>query len=191
MLQATLNTLTQFSLEIIIVGCLFFFLEKLKPADKSQPFIKQDSKQELALAFLNVLVSIPLFSALVFYIHQHTLSYVLPYQAFNEPIHALPLGIQMFLGAFILDFSTYWRHRFTHHYMWRYHSIHHSAEQINWLTSMRLHPLDIAIAVTFDLTILHILGFNGSGMLASLLLVRTFNYFTHMNLSSPQYMVQN
>ena len=140
MLQATLNTLTQFSLEITIAGCLFFFLERLKPADKNQPFIKKDSKQELALAFLNVLVSIPLFTALVFYIHQYTLSYILPYQAFNEPINALPLGLQMFLGAFILDFSTYWRHRFTHHYMWRYHSIHHSAVQINWLTSMRLHP---------------------------------------------------
>lgn len=172
----------QLAIELMIVGLVFFFVEKIRPAEKNVRFFKDDFKEELSFAFINVIITVPIFAALIYFILKYVVEPLIPYQMFAPQIEQLPILAQVILGAFILDLSTYWRHRFTHHYMWRFHSIHHSAEHLNWLTSMRLHPIDILIAVTFDLTILHFLGFSGAGMAFAVILLKGFNYFTHANI---------
>ena len=43
------------------------------------------------------------------------------------------------------EVGYYWGHRWTHEvpFLWRFHSIDHSAEQIDRLVNTRAHPLDI------------------------------------------------
>ncbi|MFN3701142.1 MAG: sterol desaturase family protein [Alphaproteobacteria bacterium] len=170
------------AVELILVGLIFFGIEKLRPAEKNVKFFKDDFRQELGFALSNTLIAIPVYSLILLGLINFLIAPIIPYQAFNDEINALPLVLQAFFGAFILDFSTYWRHRFTHKYLWRVHSIHHSAEHLNWLTSMRLHPVDVLVAMIFDLTILHLLGFSGAGMVFAILLLKGFNYFTHANI---------
>lgn len=67
--------------------------------------------------------------------------------------------------------------------MWPFHAIHHSAEHLNWLTTLRLHPIDIMIAVIFDFTLLHLAGFDGAGMVFAVIFFKAYNYFTHANLN--------
>lgn len=42
------------------------------------------------------------------------------------------------------DFCVYWGHRLQHRvgWLWRFHSIHHSAEHLDWLAAHREHPVD-------------------------------------------------
>ena len=41
------------------------------------------------------------------------------------------------------DFMSYWAHRWLHTPMlWDYHAIHHSSETMDWLSSLRHHPVD-------------------------------------------------
>jgi sterol desaturase/sphingolipid hydroxylase (fatty acid hydroxylase superfamily) len=42
------------------------------------------------------------------------------------------------------DLFVYWGHRLQHKigFLWRFHSIHHSAEHLDWLAAHREHPLD-------------------------------------------------
>ncbi|MEY2427422.1 MAG: hypothetical protein QOJ40_307 [Verrucomicrobiota bacterium] len=42
------------------------------------------------------------------------------------------------------DLFVYWGHRLQHRvgFLWRFHSIHHSAEHLDWLAAHREHPLD-------------------------------------------------
>jgi sterol desaturase/sphingolipid hydroxylase (fatty acid hydroxylase superfamily) len=44
----------------------------------------------------------------------------------------------------LIDFLIYWAHRLQHAVLllWRFHSIHHSAEHLDWLAAHREHPLD-------------------------------------------------
>lgn len=170
-------------IELSVIGLIFLGIERLKPAEPEVPYFKEDFWQEIWLACINVLIAIPIYVVIIGAFINLVITPLIPYQAFNEEIGALPLIVQVFLGAFILDFSTYWRHRFTHYYLWNVHSIHHSAEHLSWATSLRLHPLDILTAMIFDLTILHILGFQGAGMAFAILMLKGFNYFTHANIN--------
>jgi sterol desaturase/sphingolipid hydroxylase (fatty acid hydroxylase superfamily) len=52
--------------------------------------------------------------------------------------------IQLLLVVLIGDVLIYWGHRWQHRYdfLWRFHSIHHSAEHLDWLAAHREHPVD-------------------------------------------------
>lgn len=170
-------------IELAIIGLVFFGIEKIRPAERSTPFFKSDFKRELGLALLNGGFFMPLFSLGLALVFLQYVTPIIPYQMFSSTLSGLPIVAQMLLGAFIADFSTYWRHRFTHYYMWSYHSVHHSVQQITWLTALRLHPVDILVAMTFDMVVLYILGFSGPGAAFAALFIRFYNYFTHANIN--------
>lgn len=180
-LQAIMYDILIFILEIIVVGGFFFLIEQMRPAEKVS-FFKPGFKEELGLAFLNVSLFSPICVVIMAFFVMNFIQYYIPYQMFAPQIEALPVTIQIIFGLFILDFSTYWRHRFTHNYMWPFHSVHHAAENLTWLTALRLHPIDILTATVFDVMMLHLLGFKGAGLLGAIFILKGYNYFTHANI---------
>lgn len=56
----------------------------------------------------------------------------------------LPLWAQAALALVLGDLLTYWFHRACHAWgpLWRFHAVHHSAEELDWLAAHREHPLD-------------------------------------------------
>ncbi|MCB1226258.1 MAG: sterol desaturase family protein [Verrucomicrobiales bacterium] len=64
--------------------------------------------------------------------------------AFRENIAAQPWWLQALGMVALSDFLIYWGHRLQHRwsFLWRFHSIHHSAEHLDWLAAHREHPLD-------------------------------------------------
>ena len=167
---------------LTVGGVACYFLERVSPAEKNTPFFKKDFRKEISLALLNMLILIPIFTFLVTISLVAVMERFIPYQIFDEALTALPLMLQIIAGAFIMDFSTYWRHRFSHRYWWPYHAFHHSGEEITWLTSLRLHPVDVLFAVIFDTAVLYILGFDGMGIVGANILMLSYNFFTHLNM---------
>ncbi len=171
------------AISLLVAGALCYFIEKLRPAQPGTKFFKKDFRKELGLAICNAIFVIPVltfaFSISIFTVMKN----FVPYQAFDEILNTWPLALQILLGLIIMDFGAYWRHRFTHNYMWPYHSIHHSAEEITWITSLRLHPVDSAVALLFDTVVLYFLGFSGPGIAAAAVIAHVYNYFTHANLN--------
>ncbi len=167
--------------EIILFGLAFFFIEKINPADKNAKFFKDDMNNELFLALTNAFIFIPLCALISTLFVGMTLAPLLPYQMFAPQIQSLPLAFQVILGAIIVDFSTYWRHRFTHFHMWSYHSVHHSAKQLTWISGLRLHPIDILASLMLTSFILYIVGFSGAGFFGTIIFIKVMNYMTHMN----------
>ena len=56
--------------------------------------------------------------------------------------------------------AYYWAHRLSHQipFLWRFHAIHHSAEQLDFLVNTRMHPVDLVWSRMIMLTPIFALG---------------------------------
>jgi sterol desaturase/sphingolipid hydroxylase (fatty acid hydroxylase superfamily) len=62
------------------------------------------------------------------------------------PAGRLPLWLQAIAILVIGDFVGYWMHRAFHGgRLWRFHAVHHSSVELDWLSSVRLHPVNDAL----------------------------------------------
>lgn len=59
-------------------------------------------------------------------------------------VAAQPWWLQAIEVVLLSDFCVYWGHRLQHRvdFLWRFHSIHHTAEHLDWLAAHREHPID-------------------------------------------------
>lgn len=77
-------------------------------------------------------------------------------------VQSLPFVLELLLAFFITDFFQYWAHRFfhTHTYLWRFHSVHHSTKNMDWLAGSRTHFIDIFFTRAITFIPLYVLGFS-------------------------------
>ncbi len=56
----------------------------------------------------------------------------------------LPFAVQLVASLLIIDFFAYWIHRAEHHFrfMWIFHTMHHSQENLTFATIARIHPIE-------------------------------------------------
>jgi sterol desaturase/sphingolipid hydroxylase (fatty acid hydroxylase superfamily) len=73
---------------------------------------------------------------------------------------SLPLWARLGAGLVLGDAAYYWAHRLMHQvpFLWRFHAVHHSAEEMDWLVSSRAHPLDVAFGHFIGLVPLYAFG---------------------------------
>lgn len=105
---------------------------------------------------------------------------------------ALPLAPRLVAALVVGEFGFYWGHRWMHEFplLWRFHAIHHSAEQIDWVVSSRAHPLDMAFVRLCGLVLLYAVGLAAPAAghhlaalpLLVLLIGSLWGYFIHANL---------
>lgn len=94
-------------------------------------------------------------------------------------------AVLQFLEAVLLaDLAQYWAHRATHHFplLWRFHKVHHSIEEMDWLAAARLHPLDAVFTRAVTVLPLYLLGFTRATFGAYLGFVALHAIFIHANL---------
>jgi sterol desaturase/sphingolipid hydroxylase (fatty acid hydroxylase superfamily) len=99
-------------------------------------------------------------------------------------IGGLPDWAAVALAVAVVAVANYWGHRLTHRVpvLWRFHSVHHSIEQMDWLASGRLHPLDQAFTQAFTVFPLVLLGY-GPGVFGGVAVAITLlALFQHANV---------
>jgi sterol desaturase/sphingolipid hydroxylase (fatty acid hydroxylase superfamily) len=76
------------------------------------------------------------------------------------PLSTLPFWAQFVFYVVVSDFLLYWIHRGFHNstLMWPFHAIHHSSKEVDWTTSLRFHPVNIALQSAFVLGLMITLG---------------------------------
>jgi sterol desaturase/sphingolipid hydroxylase (fatty acid hydroxylase superfamily) len=64
--------------------------------------------------------------------------------ALRAAVARQPLALQAIEVVALGDLAVYGWHRACHRFdlLWRFHAVHHSAEQLDWLAAHREHPLD-------------------------------------------------
>jgi sterol desaturase/sphingolipid hydroxylase (fatty acid hydroxylase superfamily) len=96
----------------------------------------------------------------------------------------LPPAAAVALAAVIVLVGQYWGHRLTHQvpFLWRFHSVHHSIEQMDWLASARVHPVDQAFTHGMVVIPLFLLGFNGGVFGGAVVFFTLLALFQHANV---------
>jgi sterol desaturase/sphingolipid hydroxylase (fatty acid hydroxylase superfamily) len=61
-----------------------------------------------------------------------------------EVLVGLPGPLHWILYVVVVDFITYWWHRMLHTWtpMWAFHSVHHAQEDMSFISSYRMHPVE-------------------------------------------------
>ncbi|MEO7717173.1 MAG: sterol desaturase family protein [Capsulimonas sp.] len=105
---------------------------------------------------------------------------------------SLPFWTRALLGFVAGEVGYYWGHRWSHQipFLWRFHSVHHSAEELDFLVNTRAHPLDMVFSRTCALVPMYVLGLGGPTSAAGgstlpvlVTLVGTvWGFFIHANL---------
>lgn len=104
---------------------------------------------------------------------------------------ALPLWARALAGLVAGEIGFYWYHRLSHEIplLWRFHSIHHSAAQIDFLVNTRAHPVDMVLARFSGLVPIYVLGLGGplgaAGSMVPIVATLTgtvWGFFIHANL---------
>lgn len=96
----------------------------------------------------------------------------------------MPATVAVPLAVVLVSFGNYWGHRLTHQvpFLWRFHSVHHSIEQMDWVASARLHPLDAAFTQGFAIVPLFLLGYDGGVFAGAAVFITLLALFQHSNV---------
>mgnify|MGYP003378058744 CR=1 FL=1 len=96
--------------------------------------------------------------------------------------------IVLFLGAVVLgDLLVYWFHRACHasNLLWRFHSVHHSSEQLDFLAAHREHPVDGVLTQLMQNLPAIVLGVSTGGLAGLAVFRGMWAIFIHSNVRLP------
>lgn len=99
------------------------------------------------------------------------------------PVARLPVPLQLLVTLLAGDFLAYWGHRAFHRgALWPFHAVHHSSEQLDWLSSVRLHPVNDLLMRIFQAIPLLLLGFPAGVVAAYAPFLSLYGVLLHANV---------
>ncbi|MDD5272193.1 MAG: sterol desaturase family protein [Methylovulum sp.] len=176
------------SLWLLIIMVIFAPLERLWPL-RSQAFFRKAWLTDLIYFFLSGLLPKFLLVVPMGLIALWLRDFV-PAELHSH-VAQLPLWARFVAAMVVGEFGAYWGHRWLHEvpFLWRFHAIHHSAEQIDWLVNTRAHPIDLAFPRLCGFIPMFILGLAQPSThqmdllpLLVTLLGTVWGFFIHANL---------
>jgi len=100
------------------------------------------------------------------------------------PLSALPLWAQALTFLVVSDFLLYWFHRLYHGAkLWKYHAVHHSSTEVDWISAARFHPVNILLGTVLVDVALLLAGISPNVMLWVGPFTTASSAFVHANLN--------
>ena len=102
----------------------------------------------------------------------------------RDAVAASPGWAQIAAGLTIATMGGYAGHRAAHEVplLWRFHRVHHSSRELDWLAATHLHPLDETFTRSVAVLPLYALGFGRVSLGAFLILITLQAIFIHANV---------
>lgn len=147
-------------IDLLLMAIIFVPIEMVWPKNYNQARFHEEWRTDLVYFTISHLF-IQFFSVAVTTTVTKTFGHF-GFQELHEWVQSLPLALELFLAFAVADFCQYWAHRFfhSHTYLWRFHSIHHSTQNMDWLAGSRTHFIDIFVTRCAAFTPLYILVFH-------------------------------
>lgn len=171
-----------FIITLIILALVFIPLEGFFAKNKDQKLLRNGWVTDMKY-FMFSHIGIQLFSFLTVMPIQYWITHI-PNNPIVPYIQIQPIWVQFIELLIIVDFTTYWIHRALHevNFLWRFHAIHHSTEQMDWLASSRLHIVEVLITRFIATLPIFLLGFHTSAVFAYLIFISFHAIFIHSNV---------
>ena len=169
-----------FVLNLLLYSAVFIPLERLF-ALRAQPVFRRQWVVDLTYFFVNsllieVLTILTLKPALILFDWARV-----PWVSRSG---SLPLAVQVVALFLIADFTQYWVHRTFHRvpFLWRFHAIHHSIEEMDWLAGSRLHLVDVIFTRGLIYIPIFVMGFSEQALVVYVFGVAAQATFIHANV---------
>jgi sterol desaturase/sphingolipid hydroxylase (fatty acid hydroxylase superfamily) len=143
---------------LALLMAIFLPLERAFGVRKKQRSFRKAFGADVALYYLNSIVPklilvMPL-SLIAGFVH-----YYVPAGIYSW-IAGVPSWSRLLAALVVGEVGCYWGHRWSHEIpmLWRFHSIHHGALEIDWLVNTHAHPVDMIFTRLCGLVPMYLLG---------------------------------
>lgn len=181
------------TIALVVLAAVLWPLERKWPAVPGQGWRRPGLRTDLAYWFFTPLVTRGLTRAAV------VVAVVLAAAAAGMPLERAaieawlgdptrvvrrqPAWLQAVEVLLIGDLVGYWTHRLFHgRRLWRFHAVHHASRHLDWLSSVRLHPVNDAVARLAGVVPILLLGFPPAVLAAYVPFLTLWAILLHANL---------
>ena len=187
-----LDTILKISLGLVILTILFWLVARIAAASKGRRFFRKEWATDAAYLFFTVIVAKPLVRmafivpAALLVIAGLAQTEHLKLQSYDGfgPLSRQPIWLQAIEVFALADFIGYWSHRLFHRgRLWHFHAVHHSSEELDWLGSVRVHPVNEMLTRLLQATPILLCGFNPFVTLSAAPILTTYAIFLHADVN--------
>jgi sterol desaturase/sphingolipid hydroxylase (fatty acid hydroxylase superfamily) len=170
------SLLSTVSINLAVLAAIFVPLERTFPA-RTQRILRADLVVDACFFLGQYLVTTTAILAVLRWLHPlhgHLLSRAQP-------------ALQVVVAVLAGDFVVYWFHRACHRFdlLWRFHAVHHTSEELDWVAAHREHPFDgIATATCMNLPAI-VLGVSSEHLAGIAVFRACWAIFVHSNVRVP------
>lgn len=149
---------------ILIIALIFIPLERLLPLHAEQKVLRKHWLNDVVYLFVNGIV-IKIGLLILIAPMMVGIRVVIP-EGLTLAVQSQPLWLQAIEVILIADVGFYLAHRVFHTvpFLWKFHAIHHSIEEMDWLAAHRVHPVDQILTMTASLLPIHAVDFSGGAV---------------------------
>ncbi|MFM8980854.1 MAG: sterol desaturase family protein, partial [Planctomycetia bacterium] len=187
-------TVVQLVVGLVVLGAVGVLVERVLARGKGrvQPVFRRGWGTDVTYWFATALVAKPLEKVvLVAAVVLLALLGLVPrtlleggaYAGFG-PLASQPMWLQALQVYVLVDFVGYWMHRLFHRgRWWPFHAVHHSSEDLDWLASLRVHPVnDLGQKLAQALPVL-LLGYDPTVTLSTAPVLTLYGVLLHANVA--------
>jgi len=182
-------TFTSLTFGFLILAAIFFVIERVSPGARRQRRLRRGWTLDLLYWFFTPLVSrwltrvcVGIAVGITILALGRSLDRESILRGFG-PLARQPAWLQAIEILLLGDLVAYWMHRLFHgRRLWKFHAIHHSSAEVDWLSAVRLHPVNDVLTRVAQVVPFLALGFSPVVLVAYLPMLTFFAILLHANV---------
>lgn len=170
-----------FLLNLIFLGLVFVPIERIL-GKREQPIFRRDWREDLLYFLIGSLMvqgltylSLAPSKAILEHTQEAT---------FRSFVGSQPVILQFLEIMLLTDLVQYAVHRAFHRFpwLWRFHAIHHSAPEMDWLASSRMHLAEVVCLRAATVMPMYVMGFSQVALYGYIVVVYFWSAMVHSNV---------
>jgi sterol desaturase/sphingolipid hydroxylase (fatty acid hydroxylase superfamily) len=147
-------------IDVLVSAIVFIPIELFLPKRLNQTKFHEEWRTDLVYfivshLFIQIIGVIVQFPAMTMYRNMGL-------ESFQNTIQSIPFLPQLFVALLVSDLFQYTAHYFFHKipYLWRFHAVHHSTKNLDWLAGSRTHFFDLVVVRSMSFIPIYVCGFD-------------------------------